>query len=312
MQTVAELRAIINEKVNGLVVPCHDEMGHHYRYLVTGEVYDSVTTKTGIIDAPHLKKWAAKMGVEYLLERKHLVVDSDIETMEELKSAAILAHQDYFEDAGLVGTAGHGVIEKYLTEWLQSNERPPDIRKFIDGVDHRLWAIARSAEQFMTDFSAEPVATELLVASGKYKIAGTLDALMFLYLPKKAGRKDCVSHMYLCTSNSKQTYQCYHCKQESVRQLCLVDWKTSNSADKFEYSMQVSAYWYALSDMTKISPKRIIIVRLEKKKAKYEVVEVKKPAQAFAAYKQVAKVYDWMKTPNAKPQPLNNKITITI
>jgi len=41
--------------------------------------------------------------------------------------------------------------------------------------------------------------------------------------------------------------------------------------------MQVSAYWWAFFEMTGLRPKHIYIVRLDKDKAKYEVLKVKEP-----------------------------------
>ena len=67
MLSVAELRKIVKEKLPpSLVIPEHDHLGHHYRFVPTNKVYDSVTTKTSILENPRLKRWAANLAVQYI------------------------------------------------------------------------------------------------------------------------------------------------------------------------------------------------------------------------------------------------------
>ena len=278
-----DIRAIIAEKIpSGIVNPEHDEYGHKYRHMPTNQLFASVTTKTGILANERLKRWAAKLAVDYIDKNWDIITpDNKVSHFK----AATLNHEDELQDAGGIGTQGHDVVERYLNRWMETGERPDDIRRFIIGEDARLWAISRSAEQFCIDFDVIPIASELLVASEKHKYAGTLDSLMLI----RQGNK----HVF-----------------------ALVDWKTSNSVDKPEYAMQVSAYWQALNEMTRrnpklartgLMPKELIIVQLDKYKKKYKVVKIVSRPDSFRAYKHVCKVYDYLHNGVSKIYPYSPK-----
>jgi len=273
MKTVEQIQAIIAEKIpDGIIVPRHDDDGHKYEYTPTGIVYPSVTTKLGIIDNPRLKRWAARLAVEYI-DRNWDIVPQNRDAH---YNAAILAHEDELKDAGGIGTQGHGIIEQYLLRWLKTGEKPPDIRTFIFGEDARLWAITRSCEAFINDFNAVPVASELLVASQRYGFAGTLDSLLMI-------QKD-----------DKQIF-------------AIGDWKSSNDIHKPEYAMQVAAYWQALWEMTGLRPSELLIVRLDKLKMKYEVLRVTDRPAAFKAFKHASALYDYMNSDMSCLYPFNPK-----
>ena len=192
------IRKVITEKIpEGLVVPEHSEQGHFYRHVPTNLLLGSVTTKSSVLNegGKQLQKWAARLAVERLTERllvtPHVLDTSQPEhsqTLETYQKEAILVHQDKFEDAGGIGTIGHGYIEDYLKDWIATGVRPEkDITKYIkENEDSRAWAIARSAEAFINDFYLIPIASELFVASIKYRFAGTLDGLAMVIL--NAGR----------------------------------------------------------------------------------------------------------------------------
>lgn len=147
--TIENIQAVIAEKIpEGLIVPAHDEFGHHYKHTPTGMVFDSVTTQmSGVIDNPHLKVWAARLAVEHMANQ--LTFNSDIlkepARLVQLQEAAIMVHRDTFEDAGGIGTFGHGSVEEYSLEWIKTKSQPHEIDKFITGKDSREWAILRSA-----------------------------------------------------------------------------------------------------------------------------------------------------------------------
>lgn len=314
MMNVLELRALVKEKLPAsLVIPEHDHLGHHYRYLPTNKVYDSVTTKSGILDNPRLKRWAANLAIQYIDRNWNVIASS--QNREDHYKAALLAHEDELEDAGDIGTQGHAAIERYLKRWIDTNIQPSDICKFILGEDARLWAIARSAEMFISDFGMIPLASECYVASPRHEFAGTLDCLAYLLKEKTPGKQELPNFgTHTCewgepTQRALRAryWQCPHCERVVEPILAIVDWKTSNSIDKPEYAMQVAAYWQALQELTGLRPKEIIIVRLDKEKAKYEVMRVQDRHAAFRAFKHVTKVYDWMNNGVSKLLPYSPK-----
>ena len=298
--SVAEIQAIIKDKIpEGLVVPAHDDAGHHYKYTPTGQVFDSVTTQmAGVVDNPHLKVWSAKLAVEHFSSQ--VILDQtillDSERVEQLQEASVMVHRDTFENAGQIGTVGHSAVEKYILRWIATNIQPKAIEEFISGEDSREWAILRSAEQFTTDYYFIPVASELLVCSVKDGHAGTLDCLGFIIIPQKKCTTVGGYHNFWHASTTDWRKQiCHRCKYKATYQLALVDWKSSNQiAKKPTYCAQVSAYGQGLKQLTGIKTDVQIIVRLDKKQAKYEVLKVSNPAECYKAFKQMQKLSKWL------------------
>lgn len=304
----------------GTVLAEHNETGHYYRHVPTNLLLTSVTTmSSGILDNPHLKKWATRLGVEHILKK---IIELPLmrrtpENIEVFKDEAILVHQDEFEDAGGIGTAGHKVIEKYLNDWIGLGERPKkEITEYIEGQDSRLWAITRSAIMFMEDYYAIPIVSELLVANVKepvLKYAGTLDGLMLVIMPQRGCSKGEPRHHWMHRSTvSPLKMTCMHCGLNADYEFTLTDWKTSNSIDKADYAMQVSAYREALVVMTGLKPKRLLIIRLDKKQAKYEVREVVNYRDAYRAFKKIAGVYIWLNDGKSKVMPVTSKEIINL
>lgn len=309
--TAEKIQQIIKEKIpENLVLPEHTEDAHFYRHIPTNILLGSVTAKCNILDAPHLKKWAARIAAEHIIERA-----KRIEDLPGLKDSAILAHQDQFEEAGDIGTRGHAVVETYLLEWMATGKRPDDIRGFILEEDSRLYAIARSAEMFFKDYDVMPIASELFVASLKHQFGGTLDSLMMVTRITKKGDGTCAkSHDYWNESTrNPNKLICNDCVQKAIREFALVDFKTSNSiSGKLEYFMQVSAYAQAFYEMTGLRPKRLLILRLDKNKAQYEVNEVLSPRLAFKHFAHCSKVYDWMNDSKPKERCLQERERISL
>ena len=313
--SVEKIREIIKEKIPAsLVVPEHTESGHFYRHTPTNQLFASVTTKCGILDSPHLKKWSARLAVEYIIEK--VSIDPSQITPGKiiaLKDSAILVHQDQFEQAGDVGTRGHAVVEDYLMSWI-NGVKPKSIKDFIpkETVDSRIVAIARSAEMFCNDFNIIPIASEMKVASPKYKFGGTLDSLMMVFRTVKKGNGSCAEQLNIygekgrehdflpLSSSNPNKVKCLHCGLSGVYEFAIVDWKTSNSIDKVEYAMQTSAYWQAVKEMTGLKPKRIYVVRLDKTQAKYEVRVLTDRVASFRAFRNATKIYDWLNDGNEK------------
>lgn len=324
-QTPSEIKAIIAEKIpQGIVMAEHTETAHYYRHMPSDQKFASVTTKGGILDAPHLKKWAAGLAAEHVLEVvcANGVPQTD-EERELLRKAATMRHQTIFEDAGDIGTVGHGFVDEFLQDWMKTGIKPNGIVQYVNHSDSRAYAIARSAELFMEEWEVEPIASELLVASVKYKFAGTLDSLMMVTRVTQKGSGDCENQTTIDGSKAAHDYwsistsnpgrmKCVNCGRKIEKEFALVDWKTSNSIDKVEYAMQTSAYWQALKEMAGLMPKKIYIVRLDKKQSKYEIRLVTNRAAAFRAYTYVTKIYDWLHDGTEKVSPVGKRERVSI
>ena len=259
-----KLKDIIKDKIDGIWIPEHDSIGHHYRYKDYPDLKDSVTQKLQILSKPHLTKWAVKMGIEFL-EKENRFNRLSGPDREELVSAAQSAHTDVRDDAGAVGTVAHDAIEQYIKTWIATGARPLDIRTFMKPeCDPRSIASARAVQKLFVEKQIIPVASEILVGHQKYS-AGTLDFLCFW-----------------------------------EGQLTLVDWKTSNAVDKISYSLQVAAYLYFFKHMTKIPLSRAKIIHLSKDYDKFDVYNVKNLAAAWKTFKAVCQVYDWMRDKKEK------------
>lgn len=323
-QSVEEIQQILKEKIpSGLIVADHTETAHFYKHTPTGQRFASVTTKSGILDSPHLKKWAAGLAADFVLERVPELYEGTDEVYDDIRKAAIMRHQTIFEDAGDIGTVGHGFVDQFLQVWLDTGVRPKDIVSFVDHEDPRAFAIARSAELFMDEWEVRPIASELLVASLKHKFAGTLDALMEVARVTEKGNMDCMNQATI--DGSKPTHQyyelsksspgklkCFNCGRKIEREFALVDWKTSNSIDKVGYAMQTCAYWYAIKELTGLAPKNIYIVRLDKKMARYEVRKVLARASAFRAFVNTTKIFDWLNDGIDKLEDVNARQRISL
>lgn len=289
------IKDILRDKIpDGLVVAEHNEFGHFYRERTTNQLFGSVTAKCGILEKPALKRWAANLAAEHVIASIIKNPSMSVADLEKVKTEAVLAHNDLFNDAGDTGNRGHKIIEEYLQVWMDSGVRPSDIRSFVHDEDARVFAIARSAELFCKEYNVIPIASELLVASLKYKFAGTLDSLMMILNVNRKGENGCVHDFLQGSKRNVNKVVCMYCGLAGEYEFALVDWKSSNSIDKVEYAMQVSAYRQALFEMTGLQPKRMYIVRLDKNQAKYEVRAIMHYRAAFRAFVHAAKIYDWL------------------
>lgn len=256
---------IIQYKVNGRWVACHDDRGHHYLHTATGTVVDSVTTKN-IIEKEHLRNWAVRVGIEWLetdgrwekyLEAKKL-------DKNEYLQGAILAHTGIRDEAGTVGSHVHDAAEAFIKQWIATGVKPDDIIPFIDEqgkMDGRVWAGARSVKKLFDDRpDVIPVASELLVGSIALNGAGTLDLLVL---------------------------------NKGVLELW--DFKTSNSIDKIGYSMQVAAYSSMFTSMTGLRPKAWRVVKISKDFDKVDIYRLVNYKKALDCFKAISKVYDLVK-----------------
>lgn len=299
--TLKEVQALLRDRIpEGMVTAEHTTNEHWYRHHPSGLLLPSVTAITGMMPAPHLKKWAVTMGIDHLEERlmNGLKLEPGMIIPTEIREAMVLAHDDIFEDAGDVGTQGHGIIERYLEDWIAAHSAPEDITSYITGEDRRLWAITRSAQKFCKDYRVIPIAPELLVANEKDGYAGTLDFLAFVAFPTHHSLNSQCQHPEIVSGTKNwHKIQCMSCDARWQYYLTLVDWKTSNDIWKEEYYMQVTAYWKAFKRMTGLTIPKIVIVRLDKNQEKYEPIEVLNRAGAYRGFLGLKKGYDYLHAP---------------
>lgn len=261
--TKDRLIEIINNKVAGKVVACHDATGHHYRFTDNGNVVDSVTTKLSILDKPHLKNWAVKMGLEWLEKdnRWEKYLEAKKDTANEYLQGAILAHTDIRDDAGNCGTHVHQAAEDFINQWISTSVKPDDIVQFIPEAaksDGRVWAGARSVKKLFDDRpNIVPIASELLVGNEKMSSAGTLDLLVL---------------------NGKD--------------IEIWDLKTSNSIDRIGYSVQVAAYSSMFTSMTRLHPKTWRVIKISKDYDKVDLYKLIGYGKATKCFRALSKVYD--------------------
>ena len=278
MNKIQEIKKIIDERVRGKIVEAHDVFGHHYKFVDTGNVYDSVTTKD-VMAKPHIVPWAVRLGIEKfiaLMEAKNWDKTAAQDKM--LQESCILAWKDVRDEAGTVGTGGHGVIEIYANKWIETGKRPEDIREFIpEGSDARVWAVARSAEAFFKKNNVEPIASDLLIGVEKYKSAGTLDSLIYNF---------------------------------DTDQIEILDYKSSNSISQESYSIQVAAYVKFFEIMTGLKIGKVRVLKLSKDYDKCDIYILKNIASAFKAFKANSFIYDWRS--NHKDKLVKNKKIIKI
>jgi hypothetical protein len=259
LMNVPEIKNIIHNTIDGVYVAEHDESGHKYRNTKTGKMQVSVTTKLQIMSRPHLMPWAVKMGALWLMEGDRAQKLLDPNETNAMIQGMQMASTDIRDTAGDIGTAAHNAIEDYINEWIETGEKPEDIRKFAKpGVLPASIASMRAAEKWFNKQDIVPIAAEILVGNDKYS-AGQLD--------------------FLCLLNGKLT---------------LIDHKTSNSIDKNGYSMQTAAYRYFFNEMTGLKIEQIKILHLSKSYDKFEIHNVKNIASAYKAFKSACQLYDWV------------------
>jgi hypothetical protein len=251
---IEEVKKIIKKKVEGKIVPRHDAKGHHY--LIGDKLVDSVTTKI-VLEKPHLLNWAVKLGFEFM-EGKWASMDKT--NRDTYLQGAILAHTEVKESAGNIGSQAHNILENWTLKWIETGVMP-ELAPFIpEGTSFQAIAAARSGVATFHKSKCIPVASEILVGSKRHNSAGTLD--MLVYNPEE----DCLE---------------------------LWDWKSSNAVND-GYAIQVSAYKKFFELMTKLPIAKVKIMHLSKEYDKFTVYNVPDIDDAFKAFVNISKVYDWL------------------
>jgi hypothetical protein len=271
--TPESVKEIIKEKVDGKIIAAHDDKGHHYKFVKTGVVVDSVTTKN-ILDKPHLIKWAIGLAIDFLEIGDGWMRLKGPEREEMIKSAK-LQYTDVRDNAGSIGGQAHAIIEEYENEWMNTGVKPVSIMTFIkSGTPSAVIAACRSAEKVFDKYNVVPIAAEILVGISPIG-AGTLDLIVL---------------------NQKG-------------ELELWDHKTSNNVDDY-YAVQTSAYRFFFEKMTGLKIKRTRILKIDKHSDKFKVYNVPEQRKAYDAFKALSKVYDWKF--NGQDKLIEDKIIVKI
>lgn len=162
---------VVHSLYNGEVEIQFESLPHRYTRLKPGPptVISGVTTKTGIIDKPGLKKWYLEQGVEGV--KKHLTI-GDVLTEEKWKlvtGAIKTTGETTKEKAGDIGTQMHDWIEGYVKSLIGFNMPPPAPTHYavvncVNGF--KAWNELRKPEY---------IDSERLVYSRLHDSTGTLD-----------------------------------------------------------------------------------------------------------------------------------------
>lgn len=272
--SLSEIRELIAAKVSGKIEAAHDEKGHHYRFVESGNIVDSVTTKN-CLEKKHLLPWAVKLAIEWLeIDNRFLRLSNNVER-ESLIKGATLAHRDIRDDAGNIGSIAHKIIEQWIDMWIATGKRPGPITELIpEGTDYRVYGSCRSAEALFDRFPAVPVVSEILVGIDGFG-AGTLDLLVLM-----DGKK-----------------------------LELWDFKTSNNVNDF-YAIQVSAYAHMFEKMTGLKISKSRIMKIDKYSDKFKVYLIPHKAKAIKAFKAVSAMYDWLN--NGEEKLIEDKVIVKL
>jgi len=253
-----DVKKAIAHYVTGKIIPAHDVFGHHYKFVQSGTVVDSVTTKL-IAEKPHLAKWAGRLSAEYVIDRLDMY-NNGLIPKDKLVMDASISHIQSRDSSGDIGTKVHNIIEQFLLHWIATGKPLKDITALIQaGTNTQVIAACRGAEQLLKQRNIEPIATELSVGSEKVGIAGTVDLILL-----EKGK------------------------------LKVWDWKTSNSISD-DYALQIGTYMCLFEEMTKLRAHGCAVAHLSKRNNKYTIYDIPRPRQAYAAAKKLYKVYDWYK-----------------
>lgn len=255
-----QVRQIIKEKVEGKIITCHTLQEHRYKFVDSGEIVKSVTTKN-ILDKPHIVPWAIGLAIDFLEGKWERLSGPERDS---LIKGAKLQYIDNRDSAGSIGTKAHLIIESYEKQWIETGIRPASIMPFIpEGSLPQVIGACRSAEAAFDKYKVVPVAFELLVGIPSTKTieggAGTLDLIVM----------------------------------DEQGNLELWDWKSSNSINDF-YACQTSAYEKFFRKMTKLKVKKIRIFKIDKWSNKFKVYLVTDPLKAYRAYKNISATHSWV------------------
>lgn len=299
--------AIATVFYDGRVVPRHTEYEHFYEDTVDGQIYASVTAKTGILDKVHLKQWAANKAVESLVE--FIENNRDYEGFEFLKAieTAKNAHKYHLDQAASWGSAAHDIVDTYVGLWIDGN-KPSSIKEVIpEGTAPESISAALGAEKFFNEYTCFPIVSEKKIVSKKYHYGGTLDGLYLIgevYKDRK-GDKDCEHEWW---ERGSDKIWCEKCNRTEELVLTLLDLKTSNLImDKRDYGWQVACYGHTLTEMVGIKPKQYWILQILKNKPDYVIGVVSRPKDMYKEFLMANELHNRISDGGETVIPLKKK-----
>lgn len=260
-ETILALRQKIRDKIPQDYLQLKPNVpGHVYYSPNTGAEFLSVTTKLHIISNPIFANWRMNRALEFLFDNHDEITK---ENLKEWVDKAKAYPEEQFKAAGTFGTKVHAYIHSYFTQWILDNRQPNSILQFIDGTkgekekDFRVWSALRSLEAWVKRNDYIPLASEIIVWSERYHVAGTMDNVG-VDKTGKVGFPDC---------------------------------KTSNNFSD-NYHAQLGAYYGCFYELTKIRGEWGKIVKLDKERGMPEEELVDNLRNCFKTYMLASHLYE--------------------
>ncbi len=155
------------EKIINPISVVFNEEKHTYTHIATGEMYTGCTTISDAWDKSFIfGPWYAKEMMDELLKQPFEAITENPKTFELALTAAKGAAKRKSEKAKLVGKLAHEYFGNLISG---KNPELPD--------DEEAKRSAESFKRYFDTLGAQWIASEEIVASDEYKVAGTLDAL---------------------------------------------------------------------------------------------------------------------------------------
>ncbi len=275
----------ISKKKIGIDARKQTSYGRFYDIPGGGEAYPSITNILGVVNKPALVHWAGKVEREACIAAAaKLFIDCPAELMllledydaaspndEEAKDKARLAltatytslltasigkqkaAQKELEAAAAIGTEAHAACEWMFRLQMGLKVGPEPV------IGERAKIAKAAAEAWAKEHGFEPIRSEQVVYSHRYRYAGTFDLLGYV-----DGR------------------------------LTLIDLKTSKAVYD-EMRLQLAAYWWALQEMGLEKAERAMVLRLPKLATdpEFEAVEVDSLETHLQAFLHAAELWRW-------------------
>jgi hypothetical protein len=229
------------------------------------ELYPSVTTILSCIGKPALVNWAAKVEREMVIEEAYrmavatygekLMPQESWKLTLNTRLGETKASQKELSKAGEIGTTVHHAIENEINLRMGL-----PFKQEVSLVNPAVRMAFGHWQEWAKSVDLEPIASEQVIWSHKYKYAGTLDLLA-----KVNGR------------------------------LSVIDWKTSKAIYS-ESHLQNAAYRAAVREMGHGSPECGYIVRLPKvlTDPSFEAVKADDEAQTMETFLHVKALWEWL------------------
>lgn len=241
---------------NGDITLRYDVDKHLYLLLKDNQLIpqDGVTNICHIVDKSNvLIPWSCRMMEQKLLS---LVGTDDPVTIsqegfkEKVKLAKI-AHKDKLEDAGEVGHAAHGWIEKYIKALIAHTDYRETFLLPEFPKEERAVSCIKAALKWIQAHNVLWIHTEKKIYSRDYGYAGTMDGL---------------AHVDSCNDP-----EC--CPVPFKDKLSVIDWKTSNYL-YIEFILQTAAYKQAYEEEHNVEIEDIWVIRLGKEDGEFQAWHV--------------------------------------